>query len=107
MGHYRSKIQRYARPNDQRNKYIIATGQDISDHEIKCAIRKLNNRKSARSDEIKEEIIEMYQNWLIPTLQQMYKQSAINNAIPKEWLKGAMTFIHKKTKQINLITISQ
>ena len=94
--HEQSKIQQYVKSNNKRAAYILPTGQNITEHEIHQAIIKLNNMKSVGDDAITAEIIKANKEWAIPLIQHMYNQSAKNNAMPKAWMKGVTTFIHKE-----------
>ena len=105
--HWNSNIQKFARTSHINKACISSLDAPISKNEIDIAINKLNNRKSVGSDEITAECIKANKKWLTPIIQYMYNLSAQNNAMPKDWLTGVMTFIHKKMQSIIWIITDQ
>ena len=70
--------------------------------EVTEAITKLNSSKSVGRDQITAEIITANQSRITPILRQLYNNCAINNAMPKNWTGGIITFLRKKSAADNL-----
>ena len=70
----------------------------IDNNEITHAITSLKNRKSVGKDGITAEIIKQNQNWIIPLIKTILHNCQITYAMPKQWLRGIMTFIPKGKK---------
>ena len=91
-----SNVQQYAKSSDAREKYTHRIGQPISSQEIKQAIAKLSNRKSVGKDELTAETFKANEEWITQILQAMFNQIGKNKTMPQSWIRGIMTFLHKK-----------
>ena len=80
------------------------TIQKITIREKTQAIKSLHNRKSVGKDGITAEVIKQNQHWLIPQIQIILHNCQQNYQMPKQWLKGVMTFIPKQQKDKTQIT---
>ena len=102
-GHIRPKIKQM-RNNSRLTQYIngeygigtqvIMTCQ-ISKEEIQRAINALQNRKSVGKDGIAAETIKQNITWLMPIFEILLQNCQKSQALPKQWLRGIMTYIPK------------
>ena len=88
-------------------------GRPIGQEEIAKAIGDLTTSKSVGGDGISDEAIIQNKVWIIPPIEIIIQNSRITCKLPKQRLKGVVTYIHKKKdtkdiknyRPITLITI--
>ena len=78
--------------------------QLITTHDITMAIRSIQDRKSVGGDGITSEVVKRNQQWLIPNIQIILHNCQQSYRMPKQWIKGIMTFIPKGKKAGTKIT---
>ena len=65
---------------------------------VKMEIESLANRQSAEKDGVTDETIKQNKLWITPIIGILLRNCKISQAIPKRWIKGVVTFIHKNEK---------
>ena len=80
------------------------TTQPITDLDISKAIKSTNNRKSVGADGITDEVIKQNQEWFIPNHKIILHNFQQSYRMPRQWLKGVMTFLPNQRKDREKLT---
>ena len=77
---------------------------DISEEEVKAAIRHLKNKKSPGPDGIMSEILKALDTAIVPFLVKCFNKLFSSGLYPTEWTKAIIVPLHEKVILITLIT---
>ena len=103
-----SPLREYLIEQSEPYASVIIRTRPIAQEEIKNAIGARANTKSVGGDRIDADVIKKNSKWIIPIICNNISQNRQRtNKIPKKWLKGVVTYIHKKKIQKQLKTIGQ
>ncbi len=66
---------------------------------MEIVINGLKKRKAAGPDMVKNKIIKITKDILVPQLTNLFNEIIENNWVPEQWYTAEMVLLHKKRKQ--------